>query len=423
MTNDIISQYNQLLENLSRELDISPSKYQKAIQRYIAVKTWLKDGEYEKCDGEPDIYLQGSFRLGTVVRPIKEGKESDYDIDLVCQLQIAKSSTSPDKIKSMVGDRLKENDNYRRMLDEEGRRCWTVNYAEEDGIGFHLDVLPSTPEEAEFISALIGAGVSTEVACQAIAITHKNQSDDYSWSPSNPNGYADWFDEVKKPIFEKIESKERQLLLEKNRDLFTKVDDVPDPLVKTPLQRAIQILKRHRDMRFVGHELEGDKPISMIVTTLSAKLYQNEEDVYSTLKNIVEKLDAHAGLLRPGYSLNEGLVSLHLIERKPDGTWYIPNPVNPAENFADRWHENNHKKARAFFQWVSWVRSDLLDVLNQADIRRIGKSLEEHFGEKIISKAASGLYLSAAPAVLARSRNDVPNVEIRNPSKPWRIYG
>ena len=87
----------------------------------------------------------------------------------------------------------------------------------------------------------------------------------------------------------------------------------------------------------------------MIITTLSAKLYQNEGDLYSTLKNIVEQLDAHAALLSPGITLNESLRSQRLIERKPEGSWYIPNPVNPEENFADRWHENDNRKARAFF--------------------------------------------------------------------------
>ena len=38
-----------------------------------------------------------------------------------------------------------------------------------------------------------------------------------------------------------------------------------------------------------------------------------------------------------------------LIRRLPDGTWYVGNPVNPAENFADRWHEDGHVRARAFF--------------------------------------------------------------------------
>lgn len=423
MTTNILSQYNQLLENLSRELDIPPRKYQQAVQRYITVGNWLKDGNYAGCVEKPHIYPQGSFRLGTVVRPIRSGKESDYDIDLVCQLQTSKASTNPDNVKSTVGNRLKENDNYRRMLDVEGRRCWTLNYAEEDGIGFHLDILPSTPEDAELISALIGAEVSSVLASLAIAITHKDKNNSYSWSSSNPNGYVGWFNDINNPVFEQIKYMEKHLIMENNRDLFKKVDDVPDPLVKTPLQRAIQILKRHRDMRFVRHDLEDDKPISMIITTLSAKSYQNEADVYSTLKNIIEKLAAHAGLLNPGYSLNESLASLHLIEKKPDGTWNIPNPVNPAENFADRWHENNNNKARAFFQWISWVHSDLLEVLNLADIRRVSESLERHFGRNIISKAAAGLYLSAGPAVISRTRDEVPHVEIRNPSKPWGLLG
>lgn len=42
---------------------------------------------------------------------------------------------------------------------------------------------------------------------------------------------------------------------------------------KTPLQRAVQILKRHRDIMFAGDE---DKPVSIIITTLAAKAYQEK---------------------------------------------------------------------------------------------------------------------------------------------------
>jgi hypothetical protein len=201
------------------------------------------------------------------------------------------------------------------------------------------------------------------------------------------------------------------------------IEEVPEYRVKTPLQRAIQILKRHRDMRFFGHTLEDDKPISMIITTLSAKLYQNESNVYSTLKNILEQMDAYAVLLSSVVSLSESLRSQHLIERKSDGTWYIPNPVNPEENFADRWHENDNRKARAFFQWVSWVRSDLIEILRQADIKKISDSLGYHFGESITKKASAGLYIASAPTILTRTKDDIPSVEIRNPSKPWSIGG
>lgn len=78
--------------------------------------------------------------MGTVVRPFKEDEEAEYDFDLVCQIPIAKENTTAEKLKHMVGDRLKEDTVYNDMLDDEGRRCWTLDYAEDnDGIGFHMD--------------------------------------------------------------------------------------------------------------------------------------------------------------------------------------------------------------------------------------------------------------------------------------------
>jgi hypothetical protein len=412
---DIKTQYSQLLGNLSKLLDISPNKYKEAVERYTAVGNWLNEGVFEGCNEKPIIYPQGSFRLGTIVRPIKNGEESDYDIDLVCTLPILKTSTTPEKIKSMVGARLKENTNYKRMLDDEGCRCWTINYAEKDGIGFHIDILPSVPEDKQIIGSLSSI-IPLELANQAIAITHRRKSNEYQWLSSNPRGYANWFDQINKPSLNKIEIVEKQLLFESHRDLFEKVEDVPIQLIKTPLQRAIQILKRHRDLRFAGHPLENEKPISMIITTLAAKLYQNEGDVYLTLKNIVEKLTAHASLLQPGVILEKNLAELHLITKRSDGTWYIPNPVNPNENFADRWHEDGNKKARAFFEWVSWVRNDLVDILSQPDITKISKNLEQHFGQGLIKEAMANI-----PQVAATSnfQANVPTIQIK-PSKPWR---
>jgi len=214
----------------------------------------------------------------------------------------------------------------------------------------------------------------------------------------------------------------KQILFEKNLYIFSSIDDVPDSLVKTPLQRTIQILKRHRDMRFSNKESEPDKPISMILTTLSAKLYQYEEDIYSTLKNIVEQLDSYSRLLHPDFYQKEDRNLPDFIIRKNEGTWYIQNPVNPKENFADRWHENENRKAKAFFKWVSWVRNDLIEILLQADINKIQKSLKEQFGETIIEKASSNIYWSSSPVILVSQKEKIPHVEIKNPPKPWRIH-
>ena len=151
------------LQGLAESLDISPSKYKQAVERYQAVGEWLAGRQYEGCTGLPEIAPQGSFRLGTVVRPIRDGKEADYDIDLVCRLPIGKDATTPAALKNAVGNRLKENGDYRRMLGPEGRRCWTLKYAEQDGIGFHIDTLPAAPADDTRKATAPGPGHSMAV--------------------------------------------------------------------------------------------------------------------------------------------------------------------------------------------------------------------------------------------------------------------
>jgi hypothetical protein len=421
LNEELRGQYNQFLTNISDELDIAPSKYQQAVERYEAVGRLIEASDYEGQTDLPSIYVQGSFRLGTVVRPLKEGEESDYDIDLVSELQIDKSKTTPEVIKTMIGDTLRSNGTYLKLLQDEGRRCWTLQYAEADGVGFHLDVLPSLPEDRLFKLGLTADGVKPQLADKAITITHKNGNGTYEWSQSNSNGYADWFYERMQPAFYVVAAKQRQQIFEENRQIYARVDAVPNSLIKTPLQRAIQILKRHRDMRFAGHAWEQAKPISMIITTLAALFYQQEDDVLTALENIINGLIRYAAFLDPDFSENNSLADLTIIARQSiDGRWKIPNPVNPAENFADRWHEDNNLRARAFFRWVTWVHQDLIDILpNHDHITVIGKKLEERFGSRIVSQAANGLFILGAPSIALARERETPKVELNNPSRPW----
>ena len=413
-----VKKYNQFLENFSGALDIPPNKYKEAVDRYETLGKFLEGGKYPGCGGELQIYVQGSFLLGTVTRPIKKGKDADYDIDLVCELPAVKSTIDPKTIKSMVGERLRESEHYAVMMDKEGRRCWTLIYAEQDGIGFHLDILPCIPEQATEISVLSNFGVEEDLSRLAIAITQKENDDSYTWSSSNPRGYGEWFGRKNRAMFLMLENVQKAALAKNNTSIFASIDDVPDQLVKTPLQQSIQIMKRHRDHRFNGHIQSDYKPISMIITTLAAHLYQNESDVYSALKNIVEKLHAHASLIENKYQLNESLAALQLIMRGENGTWYIGNPVNPAENFADRWHEDNHARARAFFTWVEWLKQDLVDILVDVDERGIRRALSSVFGALLVEEATDGVFAQPidAPTVITPRRVTIEE----SPAKPWR---
>jgi hypothetical protein len=392
------TKYSRFLEQVAEDIDIPPSKYQQAVSRYQAVGKWLEAGSYPGCSGEIAVYPQGSFRLGTVVRPVHGGKETDYDIDLVSELPIPIQTTDPKSVKAMVGDRLHEHGTYARLMDGEGKRCWTLEYAEQDGVGFHLDVLPSVPNP--------GASGDT-----SIAITNRDGST-YTWSASNPIGYGIWFDLKNSVAFERTVFEQRRMIQANVPDVFEKVDDVPDQLVRTPLQRSIQIMKRHRDLKFNGSAQAAFAPISIIITTLSAQFYQNERDLYSALAGIISKLQAHAVLVENG-GARAAFLEHSPIKRMADGKWYIGNPVNPNENFADRWHEDNHARARAFFSWVGALSADLVSILSQTNPQLLTETLSGALGAAPVSKNI-GLLIPAIPEY------EPPRIHIASGTKPWR---
>lgn len=107
------------------------------------------------------------------------------------------------------------------------------------------------------------------------------------------------------------------------------VDQVPTYVIRTPLQKAVQLLKRHRDVYFMDND--ADSPISIIITTLAAHAYSGEIDLYDALQHIRKM---------PQY-----------IEKR-DNKYWIPNPTMTDENFADKWNESP-SKAEAFQKWIN----------------------------------------------------------------------
>lgn len=171
-----------LLTKLSEEINVPETKYDEARTHYAAVGSWLDaDGSALHPYGI-SIYAQGSFALGTAVKP---PEDCDYDVDAVCLIQRPPGWTQ-EELKEAVGHRLKQHARYREMLQppEGGRRCWTLQYAEE--ARFHLDVLPAKPDDPRW---LITLGVPNRYAGTAIEITSRDRFDDPIWPKSNPKGY------------------------------------------------------------------------------------------------------------------------------------------------------------------------------------------------------------------------------------------
>ncbi len=409
---------DKIFDNIADELDISPSLYKTAVDRYTAIGNWLDEINLtDVFEGSEDIipkgkikaniFPQGSFALGTVVKPWMNGEEQEYDIDLVFQLDLEVGTKKPHALKKAVGQRLKSHGSYAQMLKEEGKRCWTIAYAEHNKIQFHLDILP----------ALNGVGISlSRYDNKEISISDKIDSSHYQWLSSNPRGYAEWFREKNIIAFNRIKEFERQRVAAKEA-IFATVHDVPDQLVRTPLQRAIQILKRHRDIRFNGLPNEKEKPISMIITTLAALCYDNEESISFALENIINKLLLYKSLL-----YGSRLTSMHKLIEFADGRWTIRNPVCYEENFADKWHLDGHKRAKAFFQWLDWLEQDMAALVGQSEQALQKPLVEEKFGSRV-ADAVFPLTTSTGVSSLVINNDYTGNIVVDSPAQPWRNEG
>ena len=356
---DSKNEFSRILEYLAESLDISESHFNEAEERYQAVGKWLERDSSIIEKYNPGIYTQGSFRLGTVIKPITD--EEKYDIDLVCELNLTKKRVSQKLLKDLVGFEIKSyaQANNMKKPAKESRRCWTLSYA--DGTQFHMDILPCIPDSEAFKLILKSQGIPGSISEHAIAITDNILPNydyfDEDWLRSNPKGYAEWFKERMKIQFEV-----RRMILAES--IEAKAEDVPDYKVKTTLQRAVQILKRHRDIMF---EKDPDgKPISMIITTLAAHAYNNEADLYDSLDSIIKGI--------PEYILTK------------NGSPWIPNPVNPDENFADKWKEDP-KKELNFRTWLAQVEKDLVSAFNKSGIDKVADRLKSAFGDRAVNEA------------------------------------
>lgn len=331
---------SELLERIAADLDIPDHLYEDAVLKYEDVGAWLAECPDLKKYA-PEIYPQGSFRLGTVTHPFSDRDE--YDIDLVCHLRLEKEETTQEKLKEMVGDRLKQRKDIEEIL-KPSRRCWCLDYPHQ----FHMDVLPAIP--------------NNERPPTGILLT---DTDLIRWQKSNPIAYADWFHERMIEVF-----KEKRASIAES--IQASIEEVPDWQVKTTLQRAVQLLKHHRDIYF-QHDQEN-KPVSIIITTLAARAYLNQADLYDALMDIVTKM-------------------ADFIEYR-NGKWWVQNPVDPDENFADKWNEKPARRL-AFLEWLKRVQIDFTDAIQAHNLNESSNVLSASLGGSVVNKAASSLGLIA----------------------------
>ncbi len=346
------------LDALADELEISDTRYEQAEESYQSLGRWFNRPASSLKPYGPAVYVQGSFGLGTVIKPLHA--EEEYDVDAVCELKaLNKSQLSQERLKAIVGAEMEDYRRSQAMTKKmrEGRRCWTLNYA--DGAQFHMDVVPALPNGHDVRILIESRGLDSSRAGTAIGITDNERFGYHDitndWPRSNPKGYLDWFKGRMRVEFEK----RRRILAEAVK---ASVEAIPEYKVRTPLQSSIMILKRHRDIMYVKDELNCC-PISIIITTLAAHAYDGEEEIADALLSILSGMESH-------------------ISRDSTGRAVIANPSDPLENFADKWAEFPERE-HAFFEWLRQAQRDFAYAASLANRNAISESLSPHLGQEL----------------------------------------
>lgn len=326
------------LEQQARLLDISREEQERAISRYDDLRRFLVENLSGRAD--VNVYPQGSFRLGTVVRPADGA--GDFDIDLVFWRDLARESVTQEELKSTAGELLVAYCADRQLAKPiELGRCWRLDFFEQH---FHLDVLPVIPDRDHD-----GDGILL------------SDRDLRLWLYSNPIGFADWFyDRMEKTLLQ-------EHLAALAKALGRSVEDVPRFMVRTPLQRVVQLLKRSRDEYFSSNP--DIKPPSILITTLAGHAYRGQRDVDAALVETARAMPDH-------------------IERR-GREWWVENPAHPGENFADKWNSNSERRD-AFFEWLGALAQATAVAAAAGSATEASTALSPVFGD-LAAEAASAL--------------------------------
>jgi hypothetical protein len=378
-----------VLELLLEGLELPSSAYETAVSRYEDLGDFLSSNS-SIAQYDPQVFVQGSFRLGTAIKPLES--TVPYDLDLTCKLTegLSKSMITQKDFKKLVGDAIDQYISMRNIKEakKEKRRCWRVEY--QDTIDFHMDVVPGIViDDISFLrESMIKSSISDEMASAwaklAYNITDNKRPDyatiSYDWNISNPEGYARWFEQ-------RMESKRYVSLMEKANYEKLKVFER-----KTVLQRCVQILKRHRDMMF--RYQPNLKPISILITTLSSHAYSGEYTLEDAITNIVDKM---GGLIR-----KSGV--------------RVPNPTRPEEDFTDKWKENPDLEL-AFERWLIQARADFGNITGGRDLQAIIAKANSGFGIRL-NESMLGIPIADKNISIKSNRMEIDEI----PPKPhmWK---
>ena len=319
-------QLDELLNDMAAKIQLDNTRYEKMRVSYEAVKSWLEADEVFFKQVIFDIYPHGSVRVLTTVRPIKK---DEFDLDIALHIYVNSEKYTSTEIYNHLKRRLEEHDTYKKMLELK-KRCLRLNYSGD----FHMDIMPGVHDPSP-------SGTKIKVPDRGLGY----------WVSSDPKGYSSWFlgraNEVKESLLEKALKAEKLPI-----DNFK---------YKKPLQRAVQLIKQYKNIYFQNDDTY--KTSSIILTTISGHCYRGEETIFETIDNIISSV-------------------LKNIKHSSHLTFSVLNPVNPEEDFTDKW-KKEPKYYTHFIDFCNHLHNEWQLLKKDNGVVTESKVLKGLFGEKL----------------------------------------
>lgn len=340
---------NDMLDRIVERIQLTETQHNRATKVYEKVGRWLDEPDSGLRPYEPRIYPQGSMLLQTTVRPMGEdGEAAEYDIDLVCQLNVDANTTHANALYNSIRDRLKEHEEYGELVKEKGR-CLRLGF-EDDRM--HLDVIPAAPDDrADSATGILIPDKQTWTQRKPPRDTYKE---------TDPTGFAEWFDALCV-----VRETSGRSMAQASMDPAPRREPV---YAKAPLRKIVQLIKHRRNQEFLG---EKEMPSSILITTMAARAYRGQADLAIGLVDVLGAMD-------------------HDIKSANPHRVTVPNPTNEDENFAEAMSDACYER---FSRVISDMRWEVVDATGSGTQRRtIEPKLAQFAGQGVVAKAYNDLF-------------------------------
>jgi hypothetical protein len=334
-----------LLRDVAKRIQLPPSSYQTAVERYQTMDRHLNRESSAIKDMISRLYPQGSIAIGAVVSSKFDNDE--FDVDAIVELHIAASSPPAAVLDLLHAAIAGEKGSRYHDMTRRQSRCVTVDYD-----SMHIDFTP-----AVLMPSLLE---------RTSTIFHANENDHFSkhyHKVANPWGFGEWF-KTQTPL--QVVFAEDAALRKTAEPLpdFARINEKSLPLI------ALQMIKRWRNGRYTNRNGRRMPPSVM----LSYYVAMTETGASNLFGEIV-------GQVRNLRQVFQNACSSSQLVR-------VENPACKTDWFTDRWPEDQTAQREFLADLIEFERelAKLADHPSLADAQKI---LAKLFGERATADAVA----------------------------------